>query len=97
LTALALAPTKVNTSLQDKPPKRNALNRLRGKSVKKTEAVGVKKISLFDDQREEFGPDSYREAKLIRFLAFSPSAAALFGYFFQLQGKSNSPSGWRTW
>jgi hypothetical protein len=25
------------------------------KSVKKTEAVSVKKISLFDDQREELG------------------------------------------
>jgi len=31
------------------------LNRLRRKSVKKIEEVGVKKISLFDDQREEFG------------------------------------------
>jgi len=31
------------------------LNRLRRKSVKKNEDVGVKKISLFDDQREEFG------------------------------------------
>jgi hypothetical protein len=29
--------------------------RLRRKSVKKTEEVSVKKISLFDDQREEFG------------------------------------------
>jgi hypothetical protein len=29
--------------------------RLRRKSVKKTEVVSVKKISLFDDQREEFG------------------------------------------
>jgi hypothetical protein len=29
--------------------------RLRRKSVKKTEYVSVKKISLFDDQREEFG------------------------------------------
>jgi hypothetical protein len=44
--------------------------------VKKTEAVSVTKISLFDDQREEFGPDSYREAEQIRFLAFYPSAAA---------------------
>ena len=35
-------------------------------------------------------------AKRIRFLAFCPSAAALFGYFFQLKGKSNSQSGWRT-
>jgi hypothetical protein len=60
------------------------LNRLRRKSVKKTEEVGVKKNSLFDDQRVEFGPDSYREAKRIRFLAFYPSAAAHFGYFFQL-------------
>jgi hypothetical protein len=58
--------------------------------------VGVKKISLFDDQREEFGPDCLREAKRIRFLAFYPLAAALFGYFFQLKGKSNSPSGCRT-
>jgi hypothetical protein len=40
---------------------------LRRKSVKKTEEVGVKKNSLFDDQRVEFGPDSYREAKRIRF------------------------------
>jgi len=31
------------------------LSRLRRKSVKKTEAVSVKKISLFDDQKEEFG------------------------------------------
>jgi len=55
------------------------LNRLRRKSVKKTEAVGVKKISLFDDPKysgEEFGPDSHREAERIRFLAFYPSAAA---------------------
>jgi hypothetical protein len=35
-------------------------------------------------------------AERIRFLAFYPSAAALFGYFFQLQGKSISLSGWRT-
>jgi len=43
--------------------------------VKKTEAVSVKKISLFNDQREEFGPDSHREAERIRFLAFYPSSA----------------------
>jgi hypothetical protein len=55
LTALTLAPNKVNASQQVQSPQRNALNRLRRKSVKKTEVVGVKKISLFDDQREEFG------------------------------------------
>jgi hypothetical protein len=55
LTALALASNKVNTKPAGKSPARNALNRLRRKSVKKTEAVGVKKISLFDDQQEEFG------------------------------------------
>ena len=41
--------------------------------------MGVKKISLFDEPEysgEEFGPDSYREAERIRFLAFYPSAAA---------------------
>jgi hypothetical protein len=32
-----------------------ALSRLRRKSVKKTKGVSVKKFSLFDDQREEFG------------------------------------------
>jgi len=57
-------------------------DRLRRKSVKKTEVVSVKKISLFD-------PGSTGRvwkflAKRIQFLAFSPSAAALFGYFFQL-------------
>jgi len=31
------------------------LIRLRRKSVKKTEEVSVKKFSLFDDHREEFG------------------------------------------
>jgi len=54
----ALAPNKVNEKPSDKPLQRNALNRLRRKSVKKTEAVGVKKISLFDDPEysgEEFG------------------------------------------
>jgi len=55
LTALALASNKVNTKPIGKSPQRNTLNRLRRKSVKKTEAVDVKKISLFDDQREEFG------------------------------------------
>jgi len=55
LTALALALNKVNSMPTGKSPERNALNRLRRKSVKKTEVVGVKKISLFDDQREEFG------------------------------------------
>jgi hypothetical protein len=37
------------------PCKATPLSRLRRKSVKKTEAVSVKKISLSDDQREEFG------------------------------------------
>jgi len=49
--------------------------------VKKTEVVSVKKISLFDDQ----GGGVWKFlAERIRFLAFYPSAAALFGYFFQL-------------
>ena len=61
---------------------RSALNRLRRKSVKKTETVGVKKISLFDPGLT--GRVWKFLAERIRFLAFYPSAAALLGYFFQL-------------
>jgi hypothetical protein len=68
--------------------------RLRRKSVKKTEEVSVKKISLFDPGAT--GRVWKFLAERIRFLAFNPLAAALFGYFFQLKGKSNSPSGLRT-
>jgi len=46
--------------------------------------VSVKKISLFDDQREEFCPPIGGLAKRILFLAFYPSAAAFFVYFFLL-------------
>jgi len=55
LTALALALNNAKANKKENSPHRNALNRLRRKSFNKTEEVGVKKISLFDDQREEFG------------------------------------------
>jgi hypothetical protein len=50
--------------------------------VKKTEEVSVKKISLFDPGVT--GRVWKFLVERIRFLAFYPSAAALFGYFFQL-------------
>jgi len=61
LTALALASNKANAKPAGKT-QRNALNRLRRKSVKKTEAVSVKKISLFDDQRGEFDPEHWGQS-----------------------------------
>jgi hypothetical protein len=70
------------------------LFRLRRKSVKKTEGVSVKKISLFDPGVT--GRVWKFLAERILFLAFSSSAAAFFVYFFLLLKKSKSPSGLRT-
>jgi hypothetical protein len=58
-----------------------------GKCVKKIRRVSVKKSKLFDEPAAA-GEEFFDFSEPGGFLAILPAAAALFGSFFQLQGKS---------